>query len=59
MPCTSSVLELEVCMEEVVIRAVQDGLCPPGKQVGWWYVRALCVERSAAGGASVVQVVHT
>jgi hypothetical protein len=33
LPRTSNVLDLEIALEEVVMKAVQDGLCPPAKQV--------------------------
>jgi hypothetical protein len=34
LPRSASVLELELMLEEVVVKAVNQGLCPPGKQVG-------------------------
>jgi hypothetical protein len=33
LPRSSNVLDLEIALEEVVMKAVQDGLCPAAKQV--------------------------
>lgn len=34
LPHSSDVLGLELMLEEVVVKAVTQGICPPGKQVG-------------------------